>query len=334
VTNFQHAAAWTFTRSLGRRGLPVFVLPLVLGMVLIPLALDARTSEQPMLCNGHAELCDRPFDEVVFAATHNSMSNADDGWTWPFQQHGIAEQLNDGIRMLLIDSHSWETPKQSATFARRLSPAMRASYTASATAPKPGVYLCHLMCGLGSTPLASAMTEVSTFLATHPDEVMSIFFEDYVPASETAAVFDATGLTRYTFVHTPGTPWPTLRQMIESGHRLLVMSEHEGPPPAWYEAGWDLTQDTNYAVKTPADLSCALDRGKSSNDLFLLNNWILAPVPSQADARLVNSYSFLLNRARECEQQRHHVANFVAVNFYGTGDLMAVVDALNGVSTP
>src|SRR5687768_7981316 len=29
-------------------------------------------------CNGHAALCDRRFDEVVFPATHNSMSNADD----------------------------------------------------------------------------------------------------------------------------------------------------------------------------------------------------------------------------------------------------------------
>lgn len=289
-----------------------------------------------MLCNGHAELCDRPFDEVVFPATHNSMSNADGGWVGPFQEHGISEQLNDGVRMLLIDSHSWETPKQSAAFARHLSPALRASFTASesTTVRKPGVYLCHLMCGLGSTPLASAMTDVSNFLATHPDEVMSIFFEDYVPADQTAAVFDATGLTRYTFVHVPGTPWPTLRQMIDSGHRLLVMSEHEGPPPAWYESGWDLTQDTNYAVKTPARFTCALDRGKSTNDLFLLNNWILAPIPSQADARIVNSYSFLFNRARECERERQHVANFVAVNFYGTGDLMAVVDALNGVSSP
>ena len=31
-------------------------------------------------CNGHAELCDRPFDEVAYPMTHNAMSNAEAGW--------------------------------------------------------------------------------------------------------------------------------------------------------------------------------------------------------------------------------------------------------------
>ena len=319
----------------GRRVLSAVVLPLVVGAVVLPLAMHARETQPPMRCNGHAELCDRSFDQVVFPATHNSMSNADDGWTWPFQQHGIGQQLNDGIRMLLMDSHSWETPRQAASFGTHLPPTLRSTFEAreATSTPENGVFLCHMMCGFGSTSLVSAMSEVGTFLNTHPDEVLSIFFEDYVAPAETAAVFDETGLTHYTFVHTPGAPWPTLREMISSGHRLLVMSEHRSPPPAWYQQGWALTQDTSYTVRSPGEFSCALDRGKAGNQLFLLNNWIAKAIPSKVDAETVNSYAFLLSRARQCGQERGHVTNFIAVNFYDTGDLMAVVDTLNGVGS-
>lgn len=57
-------------------------------------------------CNGLASLCDRRLDEVVFAATHNSMAAADEpGWLFANQRYPISRQLQDGIRGLLIDVH-------------------------------------------------------------------------------------------------------------------------------------------------------------------------------------------------------------------------------------
>jgi hypothetical protein len=56
-------------------------------------------------CNGHAELCDRPLDEVVLPATHNSMSVPLPGWFASLQERPIREQLEDGIRGLLFDTH-------------------------------------------------------------------------------------------------------------------------------------------------------------------------------------------------------------------------------------
>ena len=56
-------------------------------------------------CNGHAELCDRPFDEVALPATHNSMSVPLPGWFASLQERPIAGQLEDGIRGLLFDTH-------------------------------------------------------------------------------------------------------------------------------------------------------------------------------------------------------------------------------------
>src|SRR5262249_50751473 len=57
-------------------------------------------------CNGAPELCGRRLDEVVFPATHNSMSAADiPDWLFPQQERGIAGQLEDGVRGLLFDVH-------------------------------------------------------------------------------------------------------------------------------------------------------------------------------------------------------------------------------------
>ena len=57
-------------------------------------------------CNGHVELCDRRLDEVVLAATHNSMSaSAEKDWYFPRQTGGIGAQLAKGVRAFLVDAH-------------------------------------------------------------------------------------------------------------------------------------------------------------------------------------------------------------------------------------
>ena len=51
-------------------------------------------------CDGHAELCDRPLNEVALPATHNSMSVPLPGWYSADAGAPIGAQLHDGIRGL------------------------------------------------------------------------------------------------------------------------------------------------------------------------------------------------------------------------------------------
>ena len=67
-------------------------------------------TERPESCNGAPELCERRLNEVVFAGTHNSMSAADEpGWVFANQRRSIEAQLDDGIRLFLLDPH-WGVP--------------------------------------------------------------------------------------------------------------------------------------------------------------------------------------------------------------------------------
>jgi hypothetical protein len=54
-------------------------------------------------------------------------------------------------------------------------------------------------------------------------------------------------------------------------------------------------------------------------------------MPKPSNAEVVNRYDFLLARARRLQKARGRLPNFIAVDFYATGDLMKVVQTLNGV---
>lgn len=66
-------------------------------------------------------------------------------------------------------------------------------------------------------------------MSAHPTEVVTLFIQDAVTPADTAKVFDRAGLTRYAY-HPDGiaAPWPTLRAMVESGRRLVVLMENQG----------------------------------------------------------------------------------------------------------
>ncbi|MBI2765316.1 MAG: hypothetical protein HYX53_05305 [Chloroflexi bacterium] len=332
-----HGLRATLRADLGLLAVALLALTLV-GF--LPRASAAPTTTttlaaNPTACNGDAVLCDRRYDQVVYPATHNSMSAEDQGWLWPFQESGITQQLNDGIRMLLIDTHYWETNDNTAPYEKRAGPALApdvAAAAANAGPPESGPLLCHAECWMGHTPLVAGLAEIRDFLVSRPAEVVSIFIQDAITTRDTVAAFQAAGLEPFLYTYAEGAPWPTLREMIRSNQRLVVFAEVQGPPPAWYQQGWTLIQDTGFDVTNPSGFTCALNRGRGSNPLFLLNNWIAALVPRQSDAAIVNSRVFLLERARKCMSERGRLPNFIAVNFYETGDLFQVVDELNGVA--
>jgi hypothetical protein len=68
--------------------------------------------------------------------------------------------------------------------------------------------------------------------------------------------------------------------------------------------------------------------------MFLVNHWIeTTPAPRPSNAEVVNRYDFLLDRARRCSEERGKIVNVLAVDFYGSGDLVKVVETLNGVTS-
>ncbi|HET9235041.1 MAG TPA: hypothetical protein VFP10_12945, partial [Candidatus Eisenbacteria bacterium] len=94
-------------------------------------------------------------------------------------------------------------------------------------------------------------------------------------------------------------------------------------------------QETPYTFHTPEEFTCQPNRGGTTGSLFQINHWIeTTPRPMPSNAAIVNSYDFLLDRMRRCQKERGKLPNIIAVDFYGTGDLMRVVDTMNGLEKP
>jgi hypothetical protein len=304
------------------------------------------------VCNGHAELCARRFDEVAYVGSHNAMAVArEPGWFLAEQIDPIPVQLDQGVRALLVDVWSGEP----AGTVVRTSPESRAEALAVAEAelgPEvvaaarrigdavAGVpagpaarYLCHGACETGSTPFLDVLTQLRAWLATNPDEVVTLFIEDHVPADLIAADVVAAGLLPYVHEQPAGAPWPSLGDMIRSGGRLVVMVEEGagGPDAPWLLNGFEHTQETPYTFPTVESFDCAPNRGPADAPLFLLNHWLSGFSALVTNAQLVNVRDVLLTRAEQCRAERGQIPNFVAVNFVTIGDVFAVVDALNGV---
>jgi len=313
----------------------------------------------PETCNGFAVLCSRPLNDVAFAATHNSMASVTIP-TWNFgQQDGtIADQLAYGVRGLLIDTYYGESsggrvrtdlaslPKRETAVEEIGEPAVKAAERLRARigpagTGKRGIYLCHGFCELGAVSLDSALADIRSFLVANPGAVVTIINQDEgVTPNDIERAFDRAGLLDLIY-RGPLGPFPTLRQMIDSGQRLVVMAENDAGDVSWYHLAYDHgLQETPFRFRTAAALteqsqlaaSCRPNRGPESAPLFLLNHWVdTSPAPRVSLAEIVNAHAALLGRARACERIRHRLPNLVAVDFFRRGDLLGVVDELNGV---
>jgi hypothetical protein len=311
----------------------------------------AHGPERVTACNGSPELCERRAHEVVFPATHNSMSAASEpGWFLAGQEVGIADQLEAGIRGLLIDTwYGHEGPRGVATdFARSGldRDALVRAYGAEQVAAverlrgrlgfaqptgEPGLYLCHIACEIGATPLEDALRDIRAFLERNPGEVIVLVLQDQISPDDTRRAFLRSGLRDLVADRPSGGRWPTLGRMIDTGQRVVVMSENRADPGIpWLLPAFEVMEETPYDVRAAAGLDCRANRGPAGAPFFQLNHWIAAGVPSPGDAARVNRREVIVERARRCERERGQLPNLIAVDFAGRGDVVGAARALNG----
>lgn len=73
------------------------------------------------------------------------------------------------------------------------------------------------------------MKEVEAFLTENPTEIVTVIIEDYVRAPKALInLFINAGLDKYWFpvsdMPKRGEDWPTITQMVQANHRLLVFT--------------------------------------------------------------------------------------------------------------
>jgi hypothetical protein len=318
-------------------------------------AADAAEAAGVPKCNGSESLCDLPLNRAVFPGTHNSMSAAlTPGWLFAEHIQPIGTQLDRGIRALLVDTHygvastarmpgsnvpviltdrasELQSPgaeaADPATAERAESLAARAPREAGAARD---IFLCHNYCELGAVRFDSVLADVRGFLETHPDDVVMMIVQDATTPADTAAAFEAAGLSDRAYTLDPEAPLPTLGEMIRSGRNLLVFAELGGPgAPDWYHSAYDWFQETPFRFAGVDAFNCDPNRGPDDAPMFLLNHWITTSPPDPNVAARANAADVLETRARRCADERGQIPNVLAVDFSERGDVVGVAERLN-----
>lgn len=300
-----------------------------------PASASAFTLGEPGSCNGHAELCDVALDQVAFAGTHNSMSASELGWELANHEGAIPAQLDAGIRALLIDVQYW--PQGESIESLGLDPQAQEIAAAALSIdapPEDGLWMCHALCQLGGTPFSDFLADLRVFLETNPDEVLIVVIQDEAPADDIVAAIERARIDDYAIAHEPGTPWPTLGELIAANSRVVFMAENHVTDHDWYQLAFDgNVSETGFRYSVIEDFDCAESRGGNDGDFFMINHWVETGLPIPAEADDVNAAPVLHDRVDECLAERGRAPGIIAVNFWERGDLLNVVDDLNGVGS-
>jgi len=303
---------------------------LLVGAVL-GAALTATAEAKIVRCNGQKMLCDQRFNEVVLAGAHNAMSTHSLGWVLPNQSIAIPDQLDFGIRALLIDTYYGALREDGVVV------------NADRSDPEARAYLCHVFCQLGASRLSPVLRQIRKFLRNRPNNVLLIDNEDYVPPGAFARAMRRSGLLDFVY-RGPTDVWPTLRKMIRSRQQVVMLADNDAGGFDWYHQTYQgILQETPYTFPTPDKLaspanwkaSCGPNRGDVTGSMFLMNHWSPPTPPIEPDlekSARVNARGVILGRAKQCARVRGRLPSIIAVDQVTAGDLLGAVRDLNGIA--
>jgi hypothetical protein len=274
-------------------------------------------------CNGlTVGTCQLRADEMLYAYMHNAVATSENGFrVLPNHEFGLEKALRSGFRALELDVGRCGSGNDLVFF--------------------------HSTCTLGSRPAAEVWEAIDTFLTEEPTEVVILFLQmpevDEVTLTELdEAIQSVPGLPDRLYQHSiPGTPWPTLGELVAADERLILLyfnqpdcfAQVNGCPTGfnfWPDFGVETSfrfQNVGDVDDTPA--SCALrESGQNgARDFYRVNAFL--QLPSRGSSTTLNSYDYATDRLNACPLVAGQAVNFYAVDYWSEGDVPQVVQEVN-----
>ena len=269
--------------------------------------------QQVTACNGLANLCDQPINNVLFGVLHNANAARDSGYAFAYNHEGTLEAaLEAGWRGINVDVHRCGGD----------------------------VVLAHGPCFLGTREVDTVFGNIQSFLEANPNEVLfvTLQMEDDVTYQEFYSILVEAGVATMLYDHEVGQPWPTLGYLIGAGTRIVLM-HYNGPgcfletcPPGMNEY-FVYATETDFQYTSAEEIadtanSCVLGRGATgTKDFYGVNAFVT--LPNQRQSSILNQADFVKTLVTECSDQNNLNVNFIIVDFWETGNVLDFVTEYN-----
>ncbi|KAI8645274.1 PLC-like phosphodiesterase [Parasitella parasitica] len=301
-----------------------------LSILAITTAFASLAVNAQQLCNGYAELCDKPYNTLTYVLTHNSYgyeANPAANQACP-----VNTQLTDGVRSLKLS-------------------AIKTSNATTATISADSIQLCHTSCSiLDAGAAVHTLKVIADWVKNNPNEVVTIMWNNLgeFTTDAFAAAYNASGLTDYAYIQESGNyTWPTLSQMITSGKRVVNFMDEGTNTTAlpWLLPEWNFVFETPYNNHNETAFNCVIDRPYEPHNptevMYVMNHFLygtltlgatVIEIPQKGTANITNGDSSLLKQAETCSQTFGRQPNFLEIDFYNKGDALKIAAQLNNVT--
>jgi len=321
---------------------------ILLGITFLSSLTWGAESPQVSPCNGQVHLCGMPYDQVTFPMSHNGQSHignllfdlattTDSNINDQDRRFGL--QLRDGIRATKAPVYFDEGM---AMACHGISNGTKVEVKAKFCA-KWGVIhgLCDkIVDSLGACSIDPAgrsyvkyLSTLKRFLVKHPNEVFTLFIEDYTNDLKLLADgVTESGLSTYIYPAPQSGPWPTLGEMIRDQKRVVIFLDRdfdsknrriEEFPFFHSRAQW--VWSSRYHFEKLDDLrKDQYDSSRSDRthlyggQHFVLMEHFITPWigGSRRMAKKANQLEFLRDRVDQYRRDLSKKPNFISVDFY------------------
>lgn len=317
-----------------------------------PRAVDTMDTS---LCNGKANLCDRPFNQIMQINSHNATSVtrpglvlrimpciednlpalcdfdtninpvADQGWN-------LQEQLDSGIRAFKLPIHPigrentpWVThsPQESdideiiTKITDHIPFGRDIVHRALSSKFKNNLWKIDT----SNIKFLDVLDQIKTFLDTHPRDVITLelnLFELEKLTENLLNDFRISGINKYLYKPDPNDPaWPTLGQMIANNTRLVILADEKMDEPGFLHTHTYATSN-RYGYKSLGELLSddCMRIQRDPNRLFMMTHNLTGKVSGSPKlAREANSYEALTGHIQRCFEATGRYPNLISLDY-------------------
>ena len=179
------------------------------------------------------------------------------------------------------------------------------------------------------------LTLIKTNLDSNPQKVLTLFLDFNINVNELTTVFESTGLLPYLYQHDPSNGWPSLKNMVDDGKRLVIfsMQEHRTNPD-WIHYVWNYAVEPYFSLLEAPDFIGEFLKGDPRNDLLIYNEYNFPNKYLNSNKFVFNADQnpYLIEHIKSIWSRTGKTPNFIMLDTY-QGWVRAVLSRLNNFIT-